>query len=85
MAKRKIGDVIWLALECAKSDRQSLADAYSCDTSVEAVGGKASIVKDESHPTMGAVDDATRRDFERDHLHPYGYISLCGLCNPHCN
>lgn len=37
MAKRKIGSVIWLALECAKSDRQSLVDAYSSDTREEAV------------------------------------------------
>lgn len=37
MAKRKIGDVLWLALECAKSDRISLADAYGGDTSVQAV------------------------------------------------
>ena len=32
MAKRKIGEVLWLALECAKSDRQSLVDAYSGNT-----------------------------------------------------
>lgn len=33
--------------------------------------------------TLLAVDDATRRDFERDHLHPYGFQSTCALCNPH--
>ena len=37
MAKRKIGNVLWLALECAKSDRQSLVDAYSGDVREEAV------------------------------------------------
>jgi hypothetical protein len=37
MAKRKIGDVIWLALECAKSDRQALVDAYSGNTQERAV------------------------------------------------
>ena len=37
MANRKIGDVIWLALECAKSDRQSLVDAYSGNTTEPAV------------------------------------------------
>jgi len=37
MAKRKIGEVLWLALEYAKSDRQSLVDAYSGDTSERAV------------------------------------------------
>jgi len=30
-----------------------------------------------SNPTTGAVDDATRRDFEREHLHPYGYKREC--------
>lgn len=37
MAKRKIGKVLWLALQCAKGDRQSLIDAYSGDTSEDAV------------------------------------------------
>ena len=37
MAKRKIGNVLWLALECAKSDRQSLVDAYSGNTAEPAV------------------------------------------------
>jgi len=38
-----------------------------------------------SQPTKRAVDDATRRDFEKAHDHTYGYNSLCGLCNPHRN
>jgi hypothetical protein len=37
MAKRKIGEVLWLALECAKSDRQSLVDAYSGNIKESAV------------------------------------------------
>lgn len=35
--------------------------------------------------TMRAVDDAKRAAFEKAHDHPYGYNSLCGLCNPHRN
>lgn len=35
--KRKIGDVLWLALQCAKQDRKSLADAYHNDKTQEAV------------------------------------------------
>lgn len=37
MANRKISDVLWLALQCAKDDRQSLVDAYSGDKSEPAV------------------------------------------------
>jgi hypothetical protein len=37
MAKRKIGDVIWLALVCAKDDRIALVDAYRGDESQAAV------------------------------------------------
>lgn len=37
MTKRKIGKVLWLAIECAKSDRQALIDAYSGNTQEEAV------------------------------------------------
>lgn len=37
MAKRKIGDVIWLALVCAKDDRISLIDAYHGDETQSAV------------------------------------------------
>ena len=37
MSKRKIGDVLWLALQCAKQDRKSLADAYHNDKSEEVV------------------------------------------------
>jgi len=45
MAKRKIGKVLWLALECAKSDRQSLVDAYSGDTREKAVRDALADVK----------------------------------------
>ena len=34
---RKIGEVLWLALQCAKDDRQSLVDAYKGDESEWAV------------------------------------------------
>lgn len=34
---RKIGEIIWLALQYAKQDRQSLVDAYRGNTSEEAV------------------------------------------------
>lgn len=37
MAKRKIGDVIWLALVCAKDDRMALIDAYRSDETQTAV------------------------------------------------
>lgn len=37
MSKRKIGEVLWLALQYAKQDRKSLADAYHNDESEEAV------------------------------------------------
>jgi hypothetical protein len=45
MSKRKIGDVLWLALQCAKSDRQTLADAYDNDISQPAVRIAMSDVK----------------------------------------
>jgi ATP-dependent exoDNAse (exonuclease V) alpha subunit len=45
MTKRKIGEVLWLALECAKSDRQSLVDAYSGDTKEDAVKTAMSDIK----------------------------------------
>jgi len=31
MAKRTVGNVIWLALVCAKQDRDALIDAYRGD------------------------------------------------------
>lgn len=37
MAKRKIGEVIWLALQYAKSERESIIDAWGGDKSEEAV------------------------------------------------
>lgn len=37
MAKRKIGEVLWLALQCAKRDRRSFVEAYSFDTTEPAV------------------------------------------------
>lgn len=37
MAKRKIGDVIWIALVCAKDDRIALVDAYRGNESEAAV------------------------------------------------
>lgn len=35
MSQGKIGDVLWLALQCAKQDRKSFVDAYHGDTSSE--------------------------------------------------
>lgn len=37
MAKRKIGEILWLALVCAKSEREGLIDAYGGDTKEELV------------------------------------------------
>lgn len=37
MSKRKIGDILWLALQYAKSDRISLVEAYGGDKKEEAV------------------------------------------------
>jgi len=37
MAKRTVGNVIWLALVCAKQDRDALIDAYRGDKSEQAV------------------------------------------------
>lgn len=37
MDRRKAGDVLWYALQCAKSDRQGLVDAYGGDLSEPAV------------------------------------------------
>lgn len=34
---------------------------------------------------LGAVDDAERGEFEREHLHPEGFERGCELCNPHRN
>lgn len=45
MSKRKVGEVLWLALQCAKTDRIGLIDAYSGDTSETAVRQAKSDVK----------------------------------------
>jgi hypothetical protein len=37
MSKRKVAEVLWLALQCAKCDRQGLVNAYQGDTSDWAV------------------------------------------------
>lgn len=45
MAKRKIGEVLWLALECAKQDRLSLVDAYRGDKSEKVVRDSLADIK----------------------------------------
>lgn len=45
MNRRKFGDVLWFALECAKSDRISLIDAYDKDESHEAVRNAMADIK----------------------------------------
>jgi hypothetical protein len=45
MSKRKIGDVLWLALVYAKSDRLSFIVAYSGDTNEEVVRDALSEIK----------------------------------------
>lgn len=42
---RKIGEVLWLALQCAKQDRKSLIDAYRGDKAEEAVRDAMSDIK----------------------------------------
>lgn len=37
MSKRKIGDVLWTALQCAKADRYTLAQAYDMNKKEKAV------------------------------------------------
>lgn len=37
MDRRKIGEVLWYALQCAKHDRETFVDAYRGDTSVSVV------------------------------------------------
>lgn len=37
VSKRKVGDVLWLALQCAKQDRKSLTDAYRNNKSEKVV------------------------------------------------
>ena len=42
---RPIGEILWLALQYAKQDRQSLIDAYRGDTSEEVVRDAISDIK----------------------------------------
>jgi len=37
MDRRKTGNVVWFAFECAKQDRRTIIDAYRGDTREEAV------------------------------------------------
>lgn len=46
---------------------------------------RALIAKQKAAQQLGAVDDAERGEFEREHLHPEGFERGCELCNPHRN
>src|SRR5687768_7006756 len=46
MTKRNIGSILWLALQCAKDDRQALIDAYRGDKTERAVRQAMRDVKD---------------------------------------
>lgn len=46
MAKRKIGDIIWLAMQYAKQDRTTLIDAYNGNPQEKAVQDAIRDIKD---------------------------------------
>jgi hypothetical protein len=77
MDRRKTSDLIWYALQCAKSDRQALADAYGNDTNEFAVKQAHKDIKAFTRLQMKLFGTSrSKLDAEMDKMKPVSFSEL---------